>query len=79
MPTILGIVLAVSLLIWLLRRSERADIPPQESGDPEVDYAELEQAEREVRDLDVAARPDEGFIGDDWGPGTGKARPPERL
>ncbi len=79
MPTLLGVALALSLLIWLLRRGERADIPPQEIGDPEVDYPELEQAEREVRDLDLNARPDEGFVGDDWGPGTGKGRPPERL
>jgi hypothetical protein len=37
-----------------------------------VDAAELEAAEREVRDLDVNQRPEDGFEGDDWGPGAGK-------
>jgi hypothetical protein len=40
-----------------------------------IDYEELEQAEREVRDLDVNAKPEDGFAGDDWGPGAAP-RPP---
>ena len=38
----------------------------------EIDYETLEQAEREVRDLDADAKPEDGFEGDDWGPGTRK-------
>ena len=38
-----------------------------------IDYAELEQAERDVRNAD-----DEDSVRD-WGPGTGTPRPPERL
>ena len=40
---------------------------------PGVDRAELEAAERDVQD---ATSEDEVR---DWGPGTGKPRPPERL
>jgi hypothetical protein len=32
-----------------------------------------------VRDLDPRARPEEGFVGDDWGPGASRPRPPEHL
>lgn len=41
-------------------------------ADDEIDYETLEQAEREVRDLDADAKPEDGFAGDDWGPGTRK-------
>ena len=41
--------------------------------DEPIDWATLEEAEREVRDLDPRQRPKNGFEGDDWGPGT---RPP---
>jgi hypothetical protein len=40
-----------------------------------IDYEELDRAERDVRDLDVGARPEDGFQGDDWGPGA-PPRPP---
>ena len=42
--------------------------------DEPIDWATLEEAEREVRELDVDAKPEDGFEGDDWGPGAG--RPP---
>jgi len=35
-----------------------------------IDWDELEKAEDEVRDVDPEARPEDGFEGDDWGPGT---------
>ncbi len=41
-------------------------------ADDEIDYETLEEAEREVRDLDADAKPEDGFAGDDWGPGTRK-------
>ena len=40
-----------------------------------IDYQELERAEEEVRDLEANARPEDGFEGDDWGPGTPKKPP----
>jgi HAMP domain-containing protein len=46
----------------------------QRSRDDEIDRDELERAEREVRDLDPRTRPEDGFQGDDWGPGV--PRPP---
>ena len=40
-----------------------------------IDYEELERAEDEVRDLGADARPDDGFEGDDWGPGVPRKPP----
>ncbi len=44
--------------------------------DDEIDWETLEEAEREVKDLDASQPPDEGFTGDDWGPGAPKGFPP---
>ena len=67
----------VALIIWL--RRDRRYPGPRLHADDGIDREELEQAEREVRDLGAQQRPDEGFLGDDWGPGAEKPRPPERL
>ncbi len=48
---------------------ERTVLPDE---DEPIDWATLEEAEREVRDLDADAKPEDGFAGDDWGPGTRK-------
>ncbi len=40
-----------------------------------IDWEELEKAEDEVRDIDPQARPEDGFEGDDWGPGTAPKPP----
>ena len=63
---IIGLLAGVALLVWILRRAgaSRREIP-------EIDYEELEAAEREVRDIDIDALPGEDQPGDDWGPGTG--------
>jgi hypothetical protein len=76
-----GIILIASsvilaLILWL--RRDRSYRGPRLHGD-EIDREELEQAEREVRDLGSHHRPEEGLPGDDWGPGAGRPRPPERL
>lgn len=75
----LGMLAAVALLmvvmIWLLSGKRGPGHEPtidRQVGD-EIDRAELEQAEREVRDA-----PDEDSV-QDWGPGAGKPRPPEML
>ena len=67
----------IALVLWL-RRRRRYPGPRLEEGD-EIDREELEAAEREVRDLDPKQRPEDGFPGDDWGPGASRPRPPERL
>ena len=67
-----GIVLVVLMagaLLWLLRGDSRADAHTPGPAD-DWDRAELEAAEREVRDRGSAARPEEEEPGDDWGPGT---------
>ncbi|MBA3759477.1 MAG: hypothetical protein M3Q37_07100 [Gemmatimonadota bacterium] len=66
----------IALVLWL--RRERRYRGPR-LADDEIDREELEAAEREVRDLDPNARPEDGFLGDDWGPGSSRPRPPERL
>jgi hypothetical protein len=66
----------VALIIWL--RRDRS-YPGPRLHDDEIDREELERAEREVRDLSAQQRPEDGFLGDDWGPGAGRPRPPERL
>jgi hypothetical protein len=66
----------IALVLWL-RRDRRYPGPRLQSEDNGIDREELEQAEREVRELGSHQRPEEGFLGDDWGPGT--PRPPERL
>lgn len=73
----LAAVLVVGLVLWLFR--DRTYRGPRLHGDEGIDHDELEAAEREVRDLESGARPDEERPGDDWGPGTGRPRPPTRL
>ena len=67
----------IALVIWL--RRDRSYPGPRLHGEEGIDREELEEAEREVRELDARQRPENGFLGDDWGPGAGKPRPPERL
>jgi len=67
----------IALVLWL--RRDRSYPGPRLTGDDEIDREELEAAEREVRDLDPKARSEDGFLGDDWGPGASRPRPPERL
>jgi hypothetical protein len=70
-------ILVVALALWLLR--DRRYPGPRLHGADAIDREELEEAEREVRELDAGRMPDEERPGDDWGPGTGRPRPPTRL
>jgi hypothetical protein len=70
-------VLIVALVLWLLR--DRRHRGPRLHGADGIDQEELDEAEREVRELEAGRMPDEERPGDDWGPGTGQFRPPTRL
>ena len=66
-----------ALVIWLVRRPRHPG--PRLVGTDGIDREELEAAEREVRELESSRQPDDGFEGDDWGPGAARPRPPVRL
>jgi len=74
---LLALVLVVGLVLWLVRG--RRHPGPRLHGEDGIDREELEAAEREVRELETGALPDEERPGDDWGPGSGRPRPPTRL
>ena len=62
----------MAIAIWLVKRTVRARRP----RGADIDQAELEAAEREVRDLGSSVSEEDGFAGDDWGPGAaGRSRP----
>ena len=72
MVELLGLALLMAVVIWLFR-SGRHRSPPGEAQEP-IDQEALEAAEREVQQLDLHQRPDEGSDGDDWGPGASRHR-----
>ncbi|MGE5091753.1 MAG: hypothetical protein ACM3OH_06240 [Bacillota bacterium] len=72
---LLGAAALLAFLLWSFQRARAARRQPRDLG--EIDHEELEAAERDVRDLGTAADQDEGFTGDDWGPGAGSP-PPSR-
>jgi hypothetical protein len=73
----LALVLLVALVLWLVR--DRRHPGPRLHGENGIDREELEAAEREVRELEAGTLPEDERPGDDWGPGTGRPRPPTRL
>ena len=66
-----------ALVVWLIRRPRPPG--PRLVGEDGIDKEELEAAEREVRELDGGRQPEDGYEGDDWGPGAARPRPPVRL
>ena len=74
---LLAIVLVIAVALWLLR--DRRHPGPRLLDADGIDREELEEAEREVRELEAGQLPHEDRPGDDWGPGTGRPRPPVRL
>jgi hypothetical protein len=74
---LIAFVAIIALVLWL--RRDRSYPGPRLHDDEGIDREELERAEREVRDLEPGHRPEDGFEGDDWGPGAGRPRPPVRL
>jgi hypothetical protein len=76
---LIALAAVIALVLWL-RRDKTYPGPRLQSGDgDDIDREELERAEREVRELETHQQPEDGFAGDDWGPGAGRPRPPERL
>ncbi|HSB55518.1 MAG TPA: hypothetical protein VLD58_14255 [Gemmatimonadales bacterium] len=73
MPELLLLVLVAAVLVWFFSPGTRQRETPDDPIEP-VDESELDAAEREVRDLDLNQRPEDGFEGDDWGPGAGGTR-----
>jgi hypothetical protein len=69
MPLLLLLVFLAALFVWLFSAGARAR--RRAAAEP-PDLEELEDAEREVRDLDLHQDPEAGFEGDDWGPGAPK-------
>lgn len=66
---VIGVAALAALVGWLLRRDGRRSPPPERH--PGIDMAELEEAEREVRNAGTALRDDDdGEPDDDWGPGA---------
>jgi hypothetical protein len=47
----------------------------KESLKDSIDWDELEKAEEEIRDVDPMANSEDGFEGDDWGPGSPRKPP----
>src|SRR5512142_322311 len=57
------------------RRRGRADPRTGARRDDGIDWEELQRAEDEVRGLGSDARPEDGWEGDDWGPGAPRKPP----
>jgi hypothetical protein len=76
---LVAVALVAAVIVWLARGRRRYPGPRLVGEDEGIDREELEQAEREVRDLDLDQRPEDDVPGDDWGPGTARPKPPMRL
>jgi len=74
---LVAVTVVAAVAVWLVRRPRHPG--PRLVGDDGIDREELEAAEREGRELDSGRKPEEGFEGDDWGPGAAQPRPPVRL
>jgi len=74
LPALIATAILLIVLGWFLfsGRNDRKPTAPR-SADESIDYDELEQAERDVRDAN-----DEDSVRD-WGPGSTKPRPPHLL
>jgi hypothetical protein len=69
MSTLVIPLLLIGVVLWLLAPLGRRH--SRDGSGPVEDEEELQEAEREVRDLGVHQDPEEGWQGDDWGPGAG--------
>jgi cytochrome c-type biogenesis protein CcmH/NrfF len=60
------LLLVIGVSVWLRGRSRRR---AGRTTRDTLDQQELEAAEEEVRRLGLDQKPDQGWQGDDWGPG----------
>ena len=74
---LVAVAVVAAVGVWLVRRPRHPG--PRLVGSDGIDRHELEAAEREVRELESGRQPEDGFEGDDWGPGAARPRPPVRL
>lgn len=68
-----AVLVAWAGISWWRSRAERISVPPpHRPTDDGIDHATLEEAEREVRDMesDPRGHPHEEYRGEDWGPGA---------
>jgi hypothetical protein len=72
---VVALLLVLALLGWLILGGRGATHEPtlHRRVREDIDYTELEQAERDVQEAE-----DEDSVRD-WGPGSGKPRPPHLL
>lgn len=79
---IVAAILVVMVIAWRIQPKQTytpdPDDPLDDGSVAPIDRAELERAEREVRQWGATARPDEERPEDDWGPGSGGGRPAPR-
>jgi hypothetical protein len=66
---LLTVLLIAGVLLWLIKPGRRRP-RSADAWEPEADPGELQAAQDEVRDLGSGQTPEEGFEGDDWGPGA---------
>ncbi len=76
---LVAMALVAAVIVWLVRGRRQYPGPRLVGEDDAIDREELEEAEREVRDLDLDRRPEDEVPGDDWGPGAARPKPPVRL
>lgn len=74
-----GVMAVLALVGWLVRRGERTRYRRRSAPPDDIDWEELGAAEREVREWGSGVAPEDDVPGADWGPGTGRPRPPELL
>lgn len=73
---VIGLGAAVALIAWIVRRPPRGRAAPPPERHPDIDLAELEAAEREVRDAGPAgSTAADDDADDDWGPGAPRTGP----
>jgi hypothetical protein len=72
---VIALLVVLALFGWLVfgGRGERHEPTLHRRVNEDIDYTELERAERDVQDA-----ADEDSVRD-WGPGAGKPRPPHLL
>lgn len=67
----IGVAVFVALLVWLLFPKQRTVPAPEDDVTTPIDHAELEEAERGLKQDKQARSVDEADEEEYWGPGAG--------